>query len=309
MKQNYEEILARVYYHIKPLMSRRLQIRIRSLVAWHKRSAHRAVWPIHPEAGQAPTGFAGWPGGKRFAVVLTHDVDTARGVARCERLMNLEQELGFRSSFNFVAKDYHLPPDLRAKLVRNGFEVGVHGLEHNRKLYESAATFAQHAVGINGYLKDWGAVGFRAPCVYHNFEWLHGLNISYDASSFDTDPFEPQSDGLTTIFPVYQQKVLGREYVELPYTLPQDFTMFILFREKNIAIWKEKLRWIAEHGGMMLVITHPDYMSFEGPPEFDEYLPDLYRDLLLHIKKEYQDQYWHLLPHEMASFWSQSVRL
>ena len=307
MKLISEETIARAYYHIKPLMSRRLQIMLRSLVARQKRRLHRAVWPIDPAAGAIPPGFPGWPGGRRFSVVLTHDVDTARGVARCEQLMALERELGFRSSFNFVAHDYHLPPELRHRLVKAGFEVGVHGLEHNRKLYESASTFAEQAKKINGYLSDWNSVGFRAPCVYHNFDWLHGLDISYDASSFDTDPFEPQSDGLRTIFPVHQNKVPGREYVELPYTLPQDFTMFILFKEKNIRIWKEKLRWIARQGGMALLITHPDYMSFDRPPRFDEYSPELYRELLTHIKSEYHGEYWHLLPHEMASFWCKSV--
>src|SRR6185369_15029992 len=122
--------------------------------------------------------------------------------------------------------------------------------------------------------------------------------------SFDTDPFEPQSDALRTIFPVRQTKLPGKGYIELPYTLAQDFTMFILFREKNIGIWKEKLRWIAEHGGMALLITHPDYMSFDRPPDFDEYHPDLYRDLLTHIKTEYQGEYWHALPQEMAAFWT-----
>lgn len=307
MKLLSEEVLARAYYQIKPLMSRRLQIMIRSLVARHKRRFYRSVWPIDPAAGNIPAGFSGWPEGRRFSVVLTHDVDTARGVARCEQLMALEQELGFRSSFNFVVHDYHLPPDLRHKLVAQGFEVGVHGLEHNRKLYESADTFARHALEINSYLKEWGAVGFRSPCVYHNFEWLHGLDIAYEASAFDTDPFEPQSDGLRTIFPVHQRRVPGREYVVLPYTLPQDFTMFILFREKDISIWKEKLRWIAERGGMALLITHPDYMCFEGCQNFDEYPAQLYRELLMHIKTEYEGQYWHLLPQQMASFWSQSV--
>lgn len=302
-----DEVIARAYYHIKPFMSRRLQILIRRVVARHKRRTHQAVWPIHPGAGTPPAGFSGWPEGRRFSVVLTHDVDTARGVARCEQLMALERDLGFRSSFNFVAHGYPLPPDLRHRLVEQGFEVGVHGLEHNRKLYESASTFATQATKINAYLKEWGAVGFRSPCVYHNYEWLHGLDISYEASAFDTDPFEPQSDGLGTIFPVHQRKVPGREYVVLPYTLPQDFTMFILFREKNIEVWKEKLRWIAEQGGMALLITHPDYMSFDGPPQFDEYSPELYRDLLLHIKREYQGEYCHLLPREMASFWAKSV--
>ena len=307
MKLINEETLARAYYQIKPFMSRRLQIFLRSTVAKHKRNLYKAVWPIDPGAGATPSGFSGWPEGRRFSVVLTHDVDTARGVARCEQLMALEQELGFRSSFNFVAHDYHLPPGLRGKLVDEGFEVGLHGLEHNRSLYESADSFARHAVTINGYLKEWGVVGFRSPCVYHNFEWLHGLDIRYEASAFDTDPFEPQSDGLRTIFPVHQRKVPGREYVVLPYTLPQDFTMFILFKERDIGIWKEKLRWIAEQGGMALLITHPDYMNFDGNPRFDEYSADLYRDLLTHIKTEYEGEYWHLLPQDMASFWSKSV--
>lgn len=306
MKIITEENLARVYYHVKPFLSRKVQILLRSIVARQKRILYRDRWPIDPNAGEQPRGFKGWPGGKRFSFVLTHDVDTARGVSRCEQLMELEQDLGFRSSFNFVAHDYHLPVQLRQKLVEEGFEIGVHGLEHNRKLYESVTTFAEHAKQINEYLKEWGAVGFRSPCVYHNFEWLHALDITYEASAFDTDPFEPQSDALRTIFPVPQRRVPGREYVVLPYTLPQDFTLFILFRERSIDVWKEKLRWVAEQGGMALLITHPDYMSFGEPPAFDEYDPELYRELLRHIESEYQGEYWHALPHEVATFWNLS---
>lgn len=150
MKRLCEETIARVYYKIKPLMSRKLQIQVRSIVARQKRRIYQSIWPIDPCAGKPPAGFSGWPNGKKFCVVMTHDVDTARGVERCEQLMALEQEMGFRSSFNFVASDYNLPPALRHKLVEGGFEVGVHGLEHNRKLYESRECFNKHAVGING---------------------------------------------------------------------------------------------------------------------------------------------------------------
>lgn len=308
MTMGYQEMLCRAYYHLKPFLPRRVQLILRGVVARLKRARHRSTWPIDPAAGKRPPGFKGWPGGKKFAVVLTHDVDTARGVERCEQLMSLERELGFRSCFNFVAEGYHVPAELRHKLVDGGFEVGVHGLEHNRKLYESADTFARHASRINDYLKEWGAVGFRSPCVYHNYHWLHALDICYEASSFDSDPFEPQPDPLGTIFPVHQTAVAGREYVELPYTLPQDFTLFVLFREKDTSIWKQKLRWIAEHGGMALLITHPDYMSFDAAPTFEEYHPNLYRDLLTHLESEYQGQYWHALPREVACFWTRSVR-
>jgi len=48
----------------------------------------------------------------------------------------------------------------------------------------------------------------------------------------------------------------------MPYTLPQDHCPFVIMREKDCKIWKEKLDWIAERGGMALLITHPDYMNF-----------------------------------------------
>jgi len=41
--------------------------------------------------------------------------------------------------------------------------------------------------------------------------------------------------------------------VELPYSLPQDFSLFVIMRERNIDIWKIKLDWIVEKGGMALL--------------------------------------------------------
>jgi peptidoglycan/xylan/chitin deacetylase (PgdA/CDA1 family) len=301
------EFLYRNYYKIKPIVPRRLQIFLRRLVALRQRKAHREDWPVTQGTGKPPDGFQGWPGGKRFSVVLTHDVESARGVSRVPRLMDLEQEFGFRSSFNFVARGYPLPVELRRRLVEEGFEVGIHGLEHNHTLYESAEVFAKQAGEINSYLREWEAVGFRSPCVYHNFDWLQRLDLSYDASSFDCDPFQPQSDGVGTIFPLTMGGgPSGRAYVELPYTLAQDFTVFVLLREKDITIWQEKLRWIASQGGMALAITHPDYMCFAGEPGFEEYPVELYRELLKHIQSAFGGDYWHPLPREMATFWKKS---
>ena len=74
-------------------------------------------------------------------MVLTHDVDTARGQARCLRLAQLEQESGFRSAFNFVPERYPVDPWLRQELTAEGFEVGVHGLTTTGRLYSSRAEF------------------------------------------------------------------------------------------------------------------------------------------------------------------------
>jgi hypothetical protein len=297
--------IAKHYYYVKPFIPRRLQITLRRWVATRKRELCKDCWPIDRQAGKAPEEWHGWPNNKRFALVLTHDVDTFKGHEKCRRLLQLEEDLGFRSSFNFVAAEYRVSRELRHHMHNRGFEVGVHGLVHNRKLYESKTTFQAHAVRINDFLRDWQAAGFRSPCMYHNLDWLQDLEIEYDASTFDTDPFEPQPEGVGTIFPFWVEGNQGRiGYVELPYTLAQDFTIFVLLNGKSIDTWKEKIDWIAECGGMALLNTHPDYMNFNGAkPGFEEYPAEYYENLLNYIKSRYEGSYWHTLPREMARFW------
>ena len=90
-------------------------------------------------------------------------------------------------------------------------------------------------------------------------------------------------------------------YMELPYTLPQDSTLFILFREKSPAIWKQKLDWIAANRGMALLIAHPDYMQFKpGKCSDREYPATIYEDFLRYVRHQYSGQYWMALPKEVA---------
>ena len=178
-------------------------------------------------------------------------------------------------------------------------------MKHNGRLFESESKFFECAESVNGYLKAWKSVGFRAGSMYHNLEWIHQLQIEYDSSTFDTDPFEPQPDGLQTVFPVWVPSGHGKGgYVELPYTLPQDMTLFVLLGHKDPHIWKAKLDWIAERGGMALSLTHPDYMNWSGEKrKVDEYPFELYRELLCYVKEKYQGQYWNALPRDVARYW------
>ncbi|ETW98439.1 MAG: hypothetical protein ETSY1_18815 [Candidatus Entotheonella factor] len=294
-----------LYYLLKPLMPRRLQLLLRRQRLRLQRLRHAHHWPIDASAGQAPAGWRGWPEARQFAVVLTHDVETAQGQAKCRQLMELEQQLGFCSSFNFVPERYAVCEALRAHLAQCGFEVGVHGLNHDGKLYGNWPRFQQRAARINQYLKDWGAVGFRSPAMHHNLAWLHALDIAYDASTFDTDPFEAQPDGMGTIFPFWvPHPEADTGYVELPYTLPQDFTLFVLMGEHDIRIWQQKVDWIAAQGGMVLINTHPDYMWFDrGEPGPETYPSQFYADLLRYIQERYAGQYWPVLPRDLTRFW------
>ena len=292
---------------LKPFIPRQLQISIRRAMIRWKLPSYSHVWPIDPAAAAPPPDWRGWPDGKNFALVLTHDVDTRKGHGNCRLLADIDQRMGFRSSFNFVAEDYPVDPELLKDLSGRGFEIGQHGIHHT-DLFRTRNHFRQQAARINDYLKEWNAVGFRGPSMFHNLDWIRDLDIEYDSSTFDTDPFEPQPDGAGTIFPFRVPGGNGRKgYVELPYTLPQDFLLFVLMDLKNIDVWKAKLDWVAQNGGMALMITHPDYMNFgNGDPGIEEYPSKYYEEFLSYLKTRYGNRCWNVLPRDLARWWSEN---
>ena len=299
-------LLRTSYYQLKPYLPVKIRSLLRRKLAAYSRSRSAHLWPIKQGARRAPQGWPGWPDGKKFAFVLTHDVESTKGVERCLNLANLEIKLGFRSSFNFIPEgEYSTPEPLRNSLAASGFEIGVHDLYHDGKLYSSHADFTAHAARINSYLREWNARGFRSGFMHHNLEWLHELDIAYDMSTFDTDPFEPQPDGADTIFPFWVAGRNGRGYLEIPYTLPQDSTLFLTLEEKTIDVWKHKLDWIVGNGGLALVNVHPDYIDFGAGSAPREYPLAHYTELLEYVRSEYGSDAWFALPREVAAHVSQ----
>lgn len=294
-----------VFYILKPFIPRRIQLYLRRRFVLKQREKYKDVWPIFEPSAFKPKNWKNWPEGKKFSFVLTHDVEHRAGHDKCIELMKLEKELDFVSSFNFVPERYKVDKDLRELLVKNGFEVGVHGLIHDGKLFKSKKIFDEKAPKINNYLKEWNASGFRAPAMHHNLEWISELNIEYDLSTFDTDPFEPQSDGVGTIFPFWYESKNGHRngYIEMPYTLVQDFTLLVLMREKDSSVWKRKLDWIVENNGMALLNVHPDYIDFNNSEkEFEKFPVSIYIDFLKYVKDKYAGEYWNPLPKDLARY-------
>lgn len=304
------KVIRQLYYAFKPLIPRSLQLWMRRRWVRVHLAKHQHEWPILHSASAKPQNWPGWPDGKRFAVVLTHDVEWQKGHDRCLDLMHLEKSQGFKSIFNFVPERYQVSPELRRTLVEQGFEVGVHGLNHDGKLFQSKNIFNSRVPKINNYLKQWNAEGFRSPAMHRNLQWMQDLEIVYDLSTFDTDPFEPQPEGVGTIFPfwVEDEANKSRGFVEMPYTLAQDFTPFILMGRKDVRFWTDKVDWIAENGGMVLVNTHPDYMNFTGKMGPEEFPVHLYSELLKYLNTNYSQQYWHALPKEVAEFYIQEIK-
>jgi len=307
----------RLYYSLKPFTPWKLRMGVRRVLARRLRKKNAATWPIDPSAGRTPDAWPGWPHAKDFAFVLTHDVEGPLGLSKVRTLAELEMKLGYRSTFNFIPEGpYKVPPELRAWLTDHGFEVGVHDLKHDGRLFSSRSRFEPLAQRINQHARSWKARGFRAGFMLRNLDWLHRLDVSYDASTFDTDPFEFQSEGTGTIFPFWVPA--GNDhpyrsvspvpnqnggYVEMPYTLPQDSTLFLLLRETGPDIWLKKLDWVAEKGGMALVNVHPDYVQFEGDAPTARTFPVAhYVRLLEYTKQRYGHLAWQAVAGDVADF-------
>lgn len=299
----------RTYYLLKPLVPRHWRMVARRVRARQLRETCADSWPILESAGTKPEGWPGWPEGKDFALILTHDVEGQAGVDQVRQLAELEMGCGFRSSFNFVPEgEYRVSTELRNWLIEHEFEVGVHDLNHDGHLYRNRDEFRAKAQRINHYLDAWDAVGFRSAFMMRELEWMRDLDVLYDASTFDTDPFEPQPDGAGTIFPyrVAPDPVTGAKgYIELPYTLVQDVTLFLLLEEDSPEVWLRKLDWIVEKGGMALVNIHPDYVDFSGNAEAAplQFRSEIIKEFLETVSQRYAGRYWQPLPRELATWY------
>jgi hypothetical protein len=295
--------LKKGYYLVKPLVPRPLSRRLRQI--YQGGAIKQEGWPVERryvdylwvgmrqvliQSGQKELFIkCFWPNHCTFAFVLTHDVETAAGQEFVKVVADLEESLGFHSSFNFVPNNYKLDLKLMDDLRQRGFEVGVHGLNHDGKLFDSKSSFMQKSASINKYLKEWGAVGFRAELTLRQPEWMQALDIEYDLSFFDTDPFEPVPGGTMSIWPFF----IGH-FVELPYTLVQDNTLTSVLGEKSPRIWLEKVDFIEEYHGMALINSHPDFLK--SKPTWN-----VYCDFLNEMKN--RNSYWHALPCEVARWW------
>ncbi len=298
----------RAFYAIKPAVARRLQLALRRLYA--RRQARRAfpAWPIEPimverdreemlrrvraAPGKSVLTLGPWPHHRRFAVVLTHDVEGEQGIANIPAVRKVERRYGFVSCWNFVAEWYPIPSGLFDRLRDEGCEIGLHGVRHDGALFRDRASFETELPQIHRYLAEWGAEGFRSPATLRNADWMPELGCLYDSSFPDTDPFEPQPGGCCSILPFFIGPV-----VELPITLVQDHTLFEILRRRSIELWTEKTDWIIEHRGLVNLDVHPDYLM----------APDrlaLYERYLAYLAERIErDLGWHALPREVASWW------
>jgi len=301
--------LLSLYYAAKPVVPASVRSGMRKFMARRASSGEQLLeWPADDSldslqrllmrlmllgSGRNSMEFAWfWPNRHQWAAILTHDVETASGLAKVLDVAEIERQRGFRSSFNLVPMDYEIPGSLLSDLREGGFEIGVHGYKHDGLLFSSWPIFMQRMVTINECGRQWNASGFRSPATYRNTEWFHLIGFEYDSSITDTARFEPQPGGCASVFPFALDHL-----VELPMTMPQDHTLFELLGQSDPDVWLDKLKRIRLAHGMACMLTHPDpQRGYIGLAENEAH----YVTLLDTIA---DSDAWVPLPRDLAKWW------
>lgn len=224
-----------------------------------------------------------WPGAKRYALCLTHDIDTKEGFRRARNFMELESEFGFASCWFVVLKNCRSNSKSLEGMIKAGNEIGCHGDNHDERLahlgqFEIEARLERY----KDIIADYNMRGFRSPCLSRTQALLKALGrfFEYDSTFPDTEISSRFSHprGCCSVLPYY----LGM-LMELPLTMPQD-SAFVFSRktpEEMLNLWIDKLKWIKAIGGLAVLNVHPDsHFGMKGA------IFDIYRRFLEVIQED-----------------------
>lgn len=311
----YKSIVKSIYYLLRPLLpvSIRKHLQRLSLRGWEE--ATFPCWPVdvtvdrlmaramvqvlHSSRMESVPFVWFWPKSHKSCLIITHDVETSAGRDFCETLMDIDESYGFKSAFQIVPElRYEVPDSFLDRIRERGFEVNIHGLNHDGRLFSSWKVFTTRAKKINEYGQKFRAHGFRSPVLYRNAEWMSELDFDYDMSFPNVGHLDPQQGGCCTVMPYFI-----RNMVELPLTTMQDYSLFNILGSFSIDTWKEQIAIIHSNNGLISFNTHPDYLR-------DKKAIDAYTSLLDYLRDFVAtSNTWCALPGVVAEWWRDRDRM
>lgn len=231
--------------------------------------------------------------GKSAVVCLSHDIDTFKGYRFSPELMRLDSNYRIPSVFNVLTHaDYKLDKGFLSELMREGFEIGLHGYRHElgmaRKPFVRIKTELESSLAL---LRSFEieVKGFRAPGLSISpavLSVLEDLKMSYDSSIQLCNGLQ-HSCGIS-----FPYKPPGKDLWEIPLAV-QD-TLF--FRDAGIKednalrIIEKIILQTIELGGVAFFNFHPCLVM----PRVSFY------KMFLEILAGYRDSVWIALPKDLC---------
>ncbi len=234
-----------------------------------------------------------WPDASPSCAIMTHDVETEAGRDFCSDLMDLDDSYGIKSSFQIVPEGrYPVSQSFFDEIRRRGFEINVHDLNHDGRLFGNRERFLLRAERINQYGREFGAEGFRSAVLYRNLDWYDALDFSYDMSVPSVGHMEAQRGGCCSVMPFFVGKIL-----ELPVTTTQDYSLIHILNQYSTDLWRRQIALIMAKHGLASFIVHPDYVT-------EVRARAIYESLLAYLDDlKSQGKIWIALPGEVNEWW------
>ncbi len=234
-------------------------------------------FPAYPiersiDAGVASDGYHG----RRSAVLLTHDIDSADELALIEPIRRAERERGLVSAWGFVPEVSWPTEELARGLVAEGCEVYWHDIAHDGRLPYMHRDSIRRAFDEVAKRSPWAIElmqAFRAGQALQSVDLMDVLSerFSIDMSIPDSELGGPygRTAGCGTVFPF-----MLRGLLELPLSLAQD----VYLRQVQglspadvLAAWLSKLDYIKSVGGVAVLNVHPVWIGDRDPKMTNAY--------------------------------------
>jgi hypothetical protein len=237
--------------------------------------------------------------GRKYACLLTHDIDSQEGLRQARVLKRMEERYDLPSAWYVPSAHFRLDSLAIRELANNG-EIGSHDTRHDGRLARLSKEKMMERLSSSRRVLSKCArcavEGFRAPLLQHNLgimDALRSVGYIYDTSIPTWEPKHPSTmkpQGIGTVFPMIINGV-----VEVPVTLPQDHQMMHVLNygpKETIEIWKHSMNTIKEMSGLCVFLVHPDYELAQSKNI------GVYEDLLSTIKTDHDS--WTTLPRDIS---------
>jgi len=311
----FEKALKGAYYGIRHLTNLQLRAYIQRFRAANWKERRFPQWPVDTTVENISEALLlhslqvnrleripfiwFWPDGAQACVTITHDVETPAGRDTCAEVMDLEESFGFKSSFLIVPEGrYAVSREFLNTFPNRGFELCVHDLNHDGRLFDDLEEFRRRAARINRFALEHDAKGFRSAVLYRNPEWFEYLDFSFDMSMPNVAHLDPQHGGCCTVTPYF----IG-DLVELPLTTTQDYTLFYILKQRSVDLWKRQIELILAKKGLVTLLVHPDYVIEADMRAVYKHTLEILKEIRVH------EHLWFALPSEIAEWWRQRSRM
>lgn len=208
------------------------------------------------------------------ALLITHDVDTPKGIRRALVLKKIERDLGVQSIWFLSSGDYSIPKNIARELAVESI-IGSHDVKHDGKLIhirkqdELVRRLRQSRTELERVF-DTEVTCFRSPLLQFSTKIMSALEEAeyrFDFSLPCWEPVYPITMSGFGVESVSKMEIDG--IIETPLSLFQDHQLlYVLGMSPREAAryWIEQAKIVRSYDGDIVLLVHPDY-SFANEPE------------------------------------------